>query len=121
MVDALRSMLMGKYHVQKASNGQYFWNLRADNGERILQSQMYTTKGAAFGGISSCKENSPHDDRYQRLNATNGQPYFVLRAKNNEPIGSSETYSSPAARETGIASCKANGPTSSTQDDTGEK
>jgi uncharacterized protein len=112
---------MGKYHVSKASNGQYFWNLRGGNGERILQSEMYTTKGAAFGGISSCKENSPHDDRYQRLVATNGQPYFVLRAENNKVIGASETYSSVQMRDAGIASCKAHGPTSSTQDDTGEK
>lgn len=112
---------MGKYHVAKASNGQYFWNLRGGNGERILQSEMYTTKGAAFGGISSCKENSPHDDRYQRLTATNGQPYFVLRAKNNETIGASETYSSVQARDAGIASCKLHGPTSTTQDDTGER
>lgn len=112
---------MGKYHVLKATNGQYFWNLRADNGERILQSEMYTTKGAAFGGITSCKENSPHDERYQRLNSTSNQPYFRLRAKNNEVIGTSEMYSSVQAREVGIAACKANGPTSSTQDDTGER
>lgn len=112
---------MGKYHVSKASNGQYFWNLRSDNGERILQSEMYTTKGAAFGGISSCKENSPHDDRYQRPTATNGQPYFTLRARNNEIIGVSETYSSAQAREGGITACKFHGPISSTQDDTGER
>lgn len=112
---------MGKYHVAKASNGQYFWNLRGDNGERILQSEMYTTKGAAFGGITSCKENSPHDERYQRLTATNGQPYFTLRARNNEVIGVSEAYSSAQARDAGIAACKYHGPISGTQDDTGER
>lgn len=111
---------MGKYHVQKSSNGQYLWNLRGDNGERIFQSEMYTTKGAAFGGITSCKENSPHDDRYQRLTASNKQPYFVLKARNHETIGASETYSSEQARDVGIAACKRHGPTSSTQDDTGE-
>lgn len=112
---------MGKYHVLKAQNGQYFWNLRGDNGERILQSEMYTTKGAAIGGISTCKENSPHDERYQRLTATNGQPYFRLRARNNEVIGVSETYSSVQACEGGIAACKRQGPASGTQDDTGER
>lgn len=112
---------MGKYHVSKATNGQYFWTLRAANGERILVSETYTTKGAAFGGITSCKENSPHDDRYERLTAKNGQPFFVLRARNNQVLGTSEGYSSTQARDAGIASCKANGPTSPTQDDTGEK
>jgi uncharacterized protein YegP (UPF0339 family) len=112
---------MGKYHVAKASNGQYFWNLRGGNGERILQSEMYTTKGAAFGGISSCKENSSQDDRYQRLISSGNQPYFTLRAKNGETIGTSEMYSSTQARDAGILSCKLHGPTSPTQDDTGEK
>jgi uncharacterized protein YegP (UPF0339 family) len=112
---------MGKYHVSKASDGQYIWNLRADNGERILQSERYTTKGAAFGGITSCKENSPHDDRYKRLNSHDNKPYFTLHAMNHQVIGASETYSSPQAREVGIMSCKTNGPTSSVQDDTGER
>lgn len=112
---------MGKYVVSKAKNGQYHWNLRADNGERILQSEMYTTKGAAFGGISSCKENSPHDDRYTRKTATNGQHYFTLSAKNGQVIGTSETYVTAAAREHGIALCKYHGPTSGTVDETGEK
>lgn len=111
---------MGKYHVSKASNGQYYWNLRADNGERILQSEMYTTIGAAFNGISSCKENSPHDDRYQRLTSTRQLPYFTLRAKNNQTIGASEEYSSTQARDAGIAACKIHGPVSGTQNDTGE-
>lgn len=110
---------MGKYHVSK-SGSQYYWNLRGGNGERVLQSEMYTTKGAAFGGISACKENSPHDDRYQRLIAKNGQPYFTLLARNGAVIGVSETYSSAQARDNGIAACKFHGPTSSTQDDTGE-
>lgn len=112
---------MGKYHIARASNGQYIWNLRGGNGERILQSETYTTKGAALGGISSCKENSPHDDRYVRATATNSQPYFVLRARNGEAIGVSETYSSVQARDAGIESCKFHGPSSGTQDDTGER
>lgn len=112
---------MGKYHVSKASNGQFFWNLRGNNGEHILQSEMYTTKGAAFGGISSCKENSPHDERYERKTSTKAEPFFVLRARNNEVIGVSEAYSSTQAREAGIAACKLHGPTSGTQDDTGER
>lgn len=110
---------MGKYHLQKSSNGQFFWNLRADNGERILQSEMYTTKGAAIGGISSCKVNSSIDERYQRLTSTSSQPYFRLRAANHEVIGVSEMYSSVAARDAGVDSCKRNGPTSSVEDETG--
>jgi uncharacterized protein YegP (UPF0339 family) len=112
---------MGKYHLSKATNNHYFWTLRAGNGERILLSEMYTTKGAAFGGITSCKENSPYDVRYARLTSTDGKPYFVLKAANGQVIGASEMYSSAQARDSGIESCKTNGPSSPTQDDTGEK
>lgn len=111
---------MGKYHVSKTSAGLYYWNLRGGNSEKILQSELYTTKGAAFGGISSCKENSPHDNRYKRLTSHAKQPYFTLHAANGQVIGTSEMYSSEQAREIGIASCKLNGPNSTTQDDTNE-
>lgn len=112
---------MGMYHVAKSINGQFFWSLRAANGERILQSEMYTTKGAALGGIASCKENSADDARYIRKEAKNGEPYFVLHAGNNQVIGASEMYSSPQALEVGIESCKMNGPKSGTKDETGEE
>lgn len=109
---------MGKYHVKKGSNGQFHFHLKADNGQIILQSEMYTTKGAAFGGISSCKENSGDGARYDRRTSKANQPYFVLKARNGEIIGNSEMYSSTQAMENGIASCKSNGPSSGTQDDT---
>lgn len=112
---------MGKYHVRKNSSSQYYFHLKGDNNEIILQSEMYTTKGAAYGGISSCKENSPHDDRYTRFGSHDGQYTFTLVARNGERIGRGETYPTTQAREVGIASCKKNGPTSSTQDDTGER
>lgn len=111
---------MGKYHIDKAKNGQYYWNLRAGNGERILQSEMYVSKAGALNGIESCRVNSRKDDRYQRLTSTNNQPYFTLVAGNNQVIGVSETYSSAQAREGGIESCKVNGPNSPVSDDTGE-
>lgn len=109
---------MGKYHVKKGKNGQYHFHLKADNGQIILQSEMYSTKGAAFGGITSCKENSGQDGRYDQRTSTSGQWYFVLKARNGEIIGTSEMYSNRQALEKGIASCKMNGPSAGTQDDT---
>ena len=90
---------------------QFHWNLFAANDEVILSSERYTTKASALAGIDSCKVNSPHDRNYNRLISTSGEPYFVLRAANNEIIGTSERYSSAAAREVGISACRANGPT----------
>lgn len=107
---------MAAKYVLSRSGTQYRFVLKAGNGETILTSELYTTKAGAENGIASVKRNSPLDSRYVRKNASNGRPMFNLRSGNNEIIGTSETYSSESARETGIASVKANGPTATTQD-----
>ena len=35
---------MGKYEIHKASNGQYYFNLKAGNQQTILTSEMYVKK-----------------------------------------------------------------------------
>lgn len=108
--------MTGKYVIQAAGSSQFHWNLKAGNGESILSSQLYGSKQSAELGIQSCRTNSSNDERFVRLTSTNGKPYFVLKAANGEPIGTSEMYSSEAARDKGIASCKENA-ASLTQDD----
>jgi len=108
---------MGTY-VLKNSGAQFHFTLVAENGRTILSSERYTTKASALGGIQSVKDNSPYDARYERKDASNGSAMFNLKSSNGQGIGTSETYSSPAAREVGITSVKTNGPTSSTRDDT---
>ena len=92
----------------------------AGNGETILISETYSTKQGAKNGIESVKTNAPNDSRYERKVASNGQPYFVLKAGNGERIGKSETYSSNSAMENGITSVKTNAPTATVVDLTGE-
>lgn len=101
----------GYYVIKKGSTGQYHFNLKADNNEVILTSETYTTKQNAQTGIASCQVNSPFDARYDKRTSSASQPYFVLKAANGEIIGNSQMYSSTAARDNGIASCKTNGPT----------
>jgi uncharacterized protein YegP (UPF0339 family) len=108
----------GKYVLSKATNGQFFFNLHAANGERILTSELYTTKSAALNGIESVRANSPIDSRYERFNDKAGKPRFNLKAANSQVIGVSEGYSTPQARDQGIASCKVNGPSATTEDRT---
>lgn len=109
-------MATGKYHLKKASNGQFHWTLAAKNGVTILSSELYVSKAGAQGGIASCKVNSPIDSRYEKRTSSRGEPYFILKAANGEPIGTSEMYSSASARDDGIKSCKENGPDSPTED-----
>lgn len=109
---------MPGYYELKSSGSQFMWNLKAANGEIILTSERYYSKESAKNGIASCKENSAIDSRYERKTSTRNEPYFVLHAANHEVIGTSEMYSSSSARDNGINSCKANGPTATTIDRT---
>jgi uncharacterized protein YegP (UPF0339 family) len=104
------------YELRPAANNQFMFNLKAANGEIILTSEIYKSKDAALNGIESVKKNSPHDEQYERKKSTSSQPYFVLKAKNYEIIGRSETYSSDGAMEKGIESVKKNGPVATVND-----
>jgi Uncharacterized conserved protein len=109
--------MSGTYEV-KRSGDQFMFNLKAGNGQIILTSERYVSKANALAGIESVRKNAPNDERYERKTATNGSPYFVLKAANGEIIGRSEMYSSAAARDKGIASVKANGPDAKLKDAT---
>lgn len=100
--------MTGYYELKTTSNGQFLFNLRAGNHEVILTSETYTTKAAAQAGIASVRVNAPKDSAFEKKTATDGSPYFVLKAANGEPLGRSEMYSSKAAMENGISSVKTN-------------
>lgn len=106
----------GKFELKKSADGQFFFNLKAANGQVILSSERYTEKRGAQRGIASVQTNAPDDGRYQRKESASGQLYFVLTAANGEPIGNSEMYTSAAARDKGIESVKTNAPNAQTDD-----
>lgn len=97
----------GKYVIEKGKGG-YRFNLKAGNGKKILTSETYTTKAGAKAGIAAVKSNGKAKSHFEERTAKNGNPYFVLKAKNGEVIGRSETYSSNSARENGIESVQRN-------------
>lgn len=49
---------MGKFEVFKGEDGQFYFRLKAANGEPILISEGYTTKQMCYKGIDSVKENA---------------------------------------------------------------
>jgi len=104
------------YELKPVASNRFIFNLKAANGEVILTSETYESKASALNGIESVKKNSPYDEQYERRKSTSSQPYFVLKAKNHEVIGRSETYSSVGAMEKGIHSVKKNGPIATTND-----
>ncbi len=101
---------MGKFVITKRKNGEFQFNLKASNGQEILASEGYTTKSACMNGVESVKKNSQVDERFDRLTAKNGKPYFNLKATNGQIIGTSEMYESVASRDNGIESVKKNAP-----------
>lgn len=101
--------MSGWFELKKSKSEDFYFVLKAGNGEVILTSEMYTTKAAAENGIASVQKNSPLDERYERATSSNGKPRFNLRAANHQVIGSSELYESESARDAGIESVKRNG------------
>jgi len=105
-----------KFQIFVGANNQFYFRLRAANGETILSSEGYISKTSCENGISSVKANAPLDQRYQRKTASNSQFYFTLTAANSETIGTSEMYSSESARDHGIEAVKKTAPGASVED-----
>jgi uncharacterized protein YegP (UPF0339 family) len=102
--------MAGKFELNGSSNGKFFFNLKAGNGQVILSSEMYESKQSAENGIASVQKNAADDGHYERKESTNGKPFFVLKAGNGEVIGRSEMYESTSAMENGVESVKNNAP-----------
>ena len=51
-----------RFERKEAKNGQFYFNLKASNGQNIGKSEMYTTKASMENGIASVKKNAPDAD-----------------------------------------------------------
>ena len=110
--------MAGKFVVDKRSNGEFQFNLKAGNGQVILTSEGYAAKASCLNGVESVRKNSQDEARYERKTASNGKPFFNLTATNGQVIGSSQMYADEAGRDNGIASVKSNAPGAELADET---
>jgi len=101
---------MAKFEIKKAKNGQFYFNLKASNGQVVLSSEMYTTMAACENGIASVKKNAPEESHYELTQAENGKYHFNLKAANHQVIGSSQMYASEDSAKNGIESVMKNAP-----------
>ena len=101
---------MGKFQIKQMADGQYYFHLKAVNGEIILRSEGYTSQQGCMNGIDSVKRNSLNDRNYVKNKSLNREHYFYLKAQNGEIIALSEMYSSKKNMENGIKSVKENAP-----------
>jgi uncharacterized protein YegP (UPF0339 family) len=102
--------MAGKFELKKGKDGEFFFHLKAGNGQIILASEMYKEKGSAENGIASVKKNAADDAHYERKDTKNGDFMFNLKAANHQVIGTSQQYKTAATREEGIDAVKADAP-----------
>ena len=109
---------MGKFVITLRKNGEFQFNLKATNGQVILTSEGYTTKAACMNGIESVKKNCKVAARFDKKVASNGKPFFNLKATNGQIVGSSQMYANEKNMLNGVASVQKNAPDASIVDET---
>ena len=82
------------------SSGQYWYHLRADNGEIVQSGEGYAAKASCENGIQSVKANCQPQRFESFFNA--GQYGFNQMAANGEIIGRSEKCPTTQARDHGL-------------------
>ncbi len=106
------------YDLLEAQNGEWYFNLKAANGEIIGTSETYVTKYGAEEGIAAVDRNvgdylaylaARTGARFVVSESTSGSYYFLLYAANGEVVLQSEQYVTEAGAFNGTFSVKANG------------
>ncbi|MBD2722599.1 YegP family protein [Hymenobacter armeniacus] len=90
---------MATFQISRTS-GQYWYHLRADNGEIVQSGEGYTSRASCENGIQSVKANCQPRRFESFFNA--GQYGFNHVASNGEIIGRSEKYTTAQARDHGL-------------------
>ena len=93
-----------KFEIFKGTDTEFYFHLKAGNGEIILASQGYTTKANCQKGVHSVSANSKDETNFDKKKAKDGRDYFVLMATNGQVVGNSQMYTTTTARDHGIHS-----------------
>ena len=95
-----------KFIILKGRNKQFYFDMKARNGEKVLRSEDHETNCNCRKAIAFVRENSPYDNRYARRLAPNKQHYFILTKANGQALGISVMYDTVISREEGITMVK---------------
>ncbi len=112
-------MSNGEFEIYKDTDNQYWFRLKAGNGENIGKSEGYTRKLSAEEGIVSVQKNSDDRDNFKVYQSSKDDKwYFNLHSADNGQVilTCSQGYSSKQGLETGIASVMENGSTETIDD-----
>ena len=104
---------MGKFVVKQTKTGFKF-DLKANNGEVIATSEVYTTEAACMNGLEDqTVENyeAKTHPKFEMYSDKAGEYRFRLKARNGEIIAVSEGYKAKVSCIAGIESVHRNAPT----------
>lgn len=96
---------MGKFVISTRKNGEFQFNLKADNGQVILASEGYKSKSNAVRAINSVFRNLHCADRYNCSMTMNQKHYFKLRNKRNLTLCYSGMFDTETGRDFDIDRC----------------
>lgn len=108
---------MRKFAIEKMSQGVKF-TLKADNGEKIATSEVYSSQAQCLRGIASMRksaalekiadltegENALTNPKFELYQDKRGQYRFRLKARNGQVVAFSEGYTTKGACLQGIQS-----------------
>jgi uncharacterized protein YegP (UPF0339 family) len=95
--------MAGTFEIYTDNAGEYRFRLKASNGQTVLSSEGYSSKAGALNGAESVRTNCEDASCFVPVTTEGGKFRFNMKAKNNQLIGTSQSYESEAARDNGIA------------------
>ena len=113
---------MGKFVIKAVKTGTMF-NLKADNGEIIATSEVYTTERARKAGIASVQKNAPiaaledqtvegfavqKHPKFEIYTDKKGEFRYRLKATNGQIIAVGESYKAKKSCLNGVESVRKN-------------
>lgn len=101
---------------QSEKSQEYYFRLKAKNGQVILSSQGYKAKPNCLNGVDSVKKNAGDNARFERMESKNGKHHFNVKASNGQVVGKSQMYESTSGMENGIASVQKTAPDAEVKD-----
>ncbi|MNG09504.1 hypothetical protein D3C84_929230 [compost metagenome] len=93
------------YEVRRAGDNGWIFQLKSGDNQVLLQSDSYRTLGGCLNGIESCREHSPYDRFYGRIESSLHFTFHV-KASNNRVIGLGCASTSADERENAIGLVK---------------
>jgi len=110
--------MAGKFEIYSDKAGEFRFRLKSGNGQNILASEGYKKKSSCTNGIESVKKNSAEASMFDKKTTAAGKYSFNLKAKNNQVIGTSQSYETEASRDAGVEAVMSTAPDASIDDTT---